>query len=180
MRGKVRDQGIIGNLSSLGKTIHPFAYFDIDVAVVDKWSKVVLCEDGLGDQGDWDHHVFVAVHVIVEVEVFEIHGHELGLGCGDDAVEQKFSSGKACGFGADVARVVNEVASDGPADSAWLCFFRAVGDNVAEIGGAAAFWDLVMADEMDGVGAFDLFVALGKAACFFCIGFFPKETLRTA
>ena len=42
------------------------------------------------------------------------------LGGGQDAVEEEFGSGEAGGFGADVARVVNQVATYSPADTTRL------------------------------------------------------------
>jgi hypothetical protein len=56
--------------------------------------------------------------------------------------------------------MLDEVATDGPADLARLGFLGSVCDNIAEIGGFAAGWNLVVANELDGVGAFGLFVSI--------------------
>ena len=56
-------------------------------------------------------------------------------------------------------------------------FLWSISDDVSEIGGSAAFGDVGMADEADGVGTGGLFVAVGKATSLFGTGFFPKGTV---
>lgn len=180
MGRKVRNKGIIRNLAGLGETVHPLSDFDVDIAIVDKWAEVVLVENRLGDERYRDHHVFIAIHVSVQVEVFDVHGHEHGVWGGQDAVEEEFGCGEAGGFGADITRVVNEVATDSPAHTSRLFFLGTVGDNIAKVGGSASLGDLVMADKVDSVGALGLFVALGKTASFFSAGFLPEDTVGAA
>jgi hypothetical protein len=123
MGGKVRDKGIICNFSSLGKAVHAFADLDINVAVMDKGAEVVLVKNRFWNQGDRYHHVFIAIHGIVEIEILDVHGHELGVGGGEDTVEEEFGGGEAGGLGADITRVVNEVATHSPADTASCSFW---------------------------------------------------------
>lgn len=167
MGGKVGNKGIIGDLAGLGKTIHALADFDIYVAVVDERAEVVLVEDGFGDEGNGNHHVLIPVHGGIEVKIFDVHGHELGIGRGEDTVEEKFGGGEASSLGANIARIVDEVSTHSPADTTWLFLLGTISDDVAEVGGTSTFRDLVVADEVDGVGTFGLFVALGQAASFF-------------
>jgi len=37
-----------------------------------------------------------------------------GMGCGDNAIEEDLDGGEVCCFGADIAGVVNAVATHGP------------------------------------------------------------------
>ena len=90
--GKDGDEFIIGNAACLWEAIHPFAYFNIDIAIFDKQVEVVVFHDGQWYIGDADAHVFIAFHICVEVEIFEIHAHEACIGCGDGAVEKYFGS----------------------------------------------------------------------------------------
>ena len=63
------------------------------MVVVDKGSKVVLVHDGWREEPDGDAHVLVARHGGVEVEVLDVDGHELGVGSGEDAVEEGLDGG---------------------------------------------------------------------------------------
>ena len=122
MFGKVWNKFVIGDAAGLGKAVHAFVDFNIDIAFVDKGGKVVLLKDGLWDQGDREHHVFGTIEVGVQVEILNVHGHKQGVGSGNDAVKDEFGGGKASGFGAGIARVVDEIATDGPSDTLGLGF----------------------------------------------------------
>ena len=87
VKSKVGDESIIGKAAGLGKAVHCIANFGIDMAIVDEGPEVVLVHDGFGDHMDWNPDVFVAGHGMVEVEVFEINGHETSKGGGEDLVE---------------------------------------------------------------------------------------------
>lgn len=174
MAGKVGDKFIIGNAAGLGKAIHAFVDLHIDIAIANKGTKVVLVKNGLGDEGYWDHHVLWAGEDGVQVEVLDVHAHEHGVGSGDNAVENEFGCGETSRLGTDISWVVDEVATNSPADPAWLSFLGSVGNDVPEVSSLAALWDLVVSDELDGVGAGGLFVAICKAARFFSTRFFPE------
>jgi hypothetical protein len=70
--GQVEHHGVAGNSAHLWETIHSFGDFDTDAAFVGDDVEVVLVSDGLGDWGQWDAHVFVALHLIVEVKVLDV------------------------------------------------------------------------------------------------------------
>jgi hypothetical protein len=46
----------------------------------------VLQHDDVGDVANWDARAFVARHGSVETEILDVHGHELGIASGEDAV----------------------------------------------------------------------------------------------
>jgi hypothetical protein len=90
---------------------------------------------------DLDPHVLIVVHWGAEVEIFDVHGHELGTRGGDDTVEEELGGGEAGRFGADFTRVVDAVAADGEADTVGLGFLGLVRDNETKVCGfAAAAW----------------------------------------
>jgi hypothetical protein len=136
-----------------------------------------LVKYGLGNEANGDHHVFWTFEIIVQVEIFDVHSHEEGIGGGDDTIKDEFGSGEACRFGTDVARIINEVTPRGPTDTACLGFLRAIGDDVTKIGGTAAFGDGGMTDEADCVGTLGLFIAVGKATGLLGTRFFPEGTV---
>ena len=80
-------EAFVSDEAGVGKTVHAFADFDINVAVVDERVKVVLLHDDFGNLLDGDAHVLVSGHGRTEVKVFEIDGHEFGVGGRYDAVE---------------------------------------------------------------------------------------------
>ena len=80
MGSQVGDEGVVGDLASLGQAIHAFMDLNVYVPIVDEGTKVVLVKDGLGNEGDRDHHVFIPGHWGVEVEVLDVDCHELGIG----------------------------------------------------------------------------------------------------
>jgi hypothetical protein len=82
-------------------------------------------------------HVFVAVHGCVQVEILDVGGHEFCTGCGDDTVEETLGCGEVCGFGADIAFVVNTVAADSEADTTLVGFVGFVGSYDLQVGGLA-------------------------------------------
>jgi hypothetical protein len=57
---------------------------------VDQVHEIVLGNDGLGNGGDDNTHVFFAGHGRTQVEIFEVEGGEAGARSGNDAVEENF------------------------------------------------------------------------------------------
>ena len=181
MRCQVLDEAVVGDAAGLGKAVHAFPNFDVDVSIVDKGGEVVLGHDGVGDDGDWDAHVGVVLglHRRVQVEILEVAGHEAGVLCGDDAVQDGLDGGEIGRFGADVAVVVDAVAADGEADAVGVAFFGAVGGNDSEVRRFDVFWHFGDRDEEHGVGAGShvFAVALGEAADFIGAGGDPDWTV---
>jgi hypothetical protein len=148
--GGVLDKTIVGNYSSLGKAVHAFTDFNKDPAIVDKRLELVVGHDARRDVHDGDVHVFKAFHWSVEVEVFDVNGHETSVGSGKDTVEEEFDGGDVGGGSADFARIFDAVASNGKVDA--LSFFL-VGDDVlgnnTKVGGFAPSWQGGVWDEVD-------------------------------
>ena len=108
MCGEMWDEVVIGNLACLWESVHAFVDFDEEKSVlVNKVVEVVEIDDLLGNGGDVDAHVFWVWQVVVEVVVFDVHGHEECIIGADDAVEEDFGSDHAGGFGADVVWVID-------------------------------------------------------------------------
>jgi hypothetical protein len=76
-----------------------------------------LIDDGLGNGGNHNPHVFLLCHGRAEVEIFKIEGGEASVGSGNDAVEQNFDGAEVGGRSADVVEVMYEISSDGKADA---------------------------------------------------------------
>jgi hypothetical protein len=92
-------------------------------------------------------------HGGVEIEVGNVHCHELGVGCGDHTVEEALGGDNVSSGSADFARVVNAVAADGEADAAIFLFLWLDFDNDAERGGFVVGWQGSMGNEMHGLSA---------------------------
>ena len=101
------------------------------MVVVHEGSKIILTHNGVRDDGNGDTHVFIFVHGRFKVKIFEIGGHEAGVGRGNDAVEKDFDGGEIGGFGADISGVIDLVTADGEADAAWIGLFGTEGSDDA-------------------------------------------------
>jgi hypothetical protein len=96
---------------------------------------MVLIDDGLGNGGNQNSHVFLPCHGRVEVEIFQIKGGKASVGSGNDAVEQNFDGAEVDGWSADFFGAMDEIPSDGKADAFFLCFVWPFGGDEACIGG---------------------------------------------
>ena len=181
MCGEMWDEVVIGDLACLWESVHAFIDFDEDKsALIDKFIEVVDIDDFLGGGGDVDAHVFGVWQVVVEVVVFDVHGHEEGIVGADDTVEENFGSDHASSFGADIIWVIDKVASDSVSDAVWIFFLWAVGDDNSHVGGFEVFGYVGVFDEAHGVGALCSFVAIEEATKFFAVAFYPEVALRAA
>ena len=88
----------------MGKAIHAFANFVENHTIVNQAHEFVLFHDAGWDIFDWDPHVLESIHGSVEIEIFDVDGHELGLELGDDTVEQDLDSGKIGSRSAELGR----------------------------------------------------------------------------
>ena len=71
------------------EAIHSVSNFNVDVAIFGDFGwEIILLDKILGKVPELEAHVFISGHESVEVEIFDIDGHELGIGGGNDAVEK--------------------------------------------------------------------------------------------
>ena len=96
-----------------------------------KRSEIILTHNGFRDDGDGDTHILIFVHGRFKVKIFQIGGHELGVGRGNDAVEKDFDGGEIGGSGADISVVDDLVSADGETDAAGIGFFGTKGSDDA-------------------------------------------------
>ena len=76
MCGEMWDEVVVGDLACLWESVHAFIDFKEDESVlINKVIEVVEIDDFMGDGGDVDAHVFGVRQVLVEVLVFDVHGH---------------------------------------------------------------------------------------------------------
>ncbi len=123
----------VGSAAGLWEAIHAFPDYHIDVSIVDKVMELVVVHDQVGNGQDGDAHVGVIGqwHGCAKVKVFEVAHHALHAQCGNDAIEKEFCGNYVSGFGADIPKVFNPVATHGPAYIVWVGFFRSVGTDNA-------------------------------------------------
>jgi hypothetical protein len=137
--GKMFNKAAVGQDAGLREAIHAFANLNHDKVIVDKWFEVVLFHDAVGNGRQGNMHVFQPFRGGVEIEAGNVDGHEPGICCGDDAVEEAFGDGDIGGGSADLARVVNSVTDNDEVDAGFFLFLGLTfGDN-AEIGGLESF-----------------------------------------
>jgi hypothetical protein len=179
VRGKERSEAVIRNLTGLRKAVHAAANLNVDIVMVDERGKGIFSHDGLWDDGNGDPHVFILIHGSVQVKILEIASHEAGIRSGDDAVEEKFDGGEVGGLGADVAGIINSIATNGETDAARVILFGAEGSNNAQVGRFFVFWNGGIWKEEHGFGTGFHFraVPLAEATKFIFAGFNPKGAL---
>ena len=75
----------------------------------------------------------------------------------DGAVDEKFGSGGVRCWCADVAWIIDKIATDCEAGSFWFCFLWTIVDTDSSVGYilAPVLWNFVVIDEEDGLGSFD-------------------------
>ena len=62
---------------------------NVDTAIFgDFGCRVVLLDEILANVAELEACVFISGHGGIEVKIFDINGHELGISGGDDAVEE--------------------------------------------------------------------------------------------
>jgi hypothetical protein len=63
IRSKVFGEALMGDESGLFEPVHAFSNFDVDPSVGGDYVKqVVLLYDFVGDDADWQSHVFISSH----------------------------------------------------------------------------------------------------------------------
>ena len=134
--------------------------FDVDVAVVYRFVEVIFINHFLGNKGDWHLiHVLISVHGCSKIEIVNIEAHPSGTFSRDGAVDDKFGSGCIGCWCADVAWIVDKIATNGEAGPFWFSFFRTIVDAYSSLGYilASVFRNFVVVDEEDVLGSFDSF-----------------------
>ena len=83
-------QQFIGNELCMQKPIHAKHNFEVDsVILFEKVMELVLLDDFLKDVAE-SHDEFRAFERSVEVEVYNVHTHEVSTSHGDDSVQKNF------------------------------------------------------------------------------------------
>ena len=144
----------IGEIASLREAVHSLANLDEDGAVVHEWEEIVLLDDVVRDSFERDAHVFIPFHGGIEIEIFDIHGHEFCVESRESTVDEQFDGGELSGLGANAAVVLDAVASSSEADAVWLLFGWLVGCDDADVGSLSAGREVRVLDDVDCVGAF--------------------------
>jgi len=85
----------VGQESGLWEAIHAMLNLNIDMAMVDQAVKLVMVHDVVREHGHRDVHVSIVLgfHWCAKVKIFEVAHHALGIGHGDDAVEEDLDCG---------------------------------------------------------------------------------------
>ena len=55
-------EALVGDDASLWQAVQSFSNFDVDPTVVNKRKKIILVDDFLWNDADWELHVLVAIH----------------------------------------------------------------------------------------------------------------------
>ena len=139
--------------------------------------EIVGVHDFGGNNRARDPHVLVMFHWSPKIKILEIHGHELSIWCGYHTVEETLGSGQVSSFGGDVARIVNAIATHGPAYSAGILFFWPMGGHNAKVCGFPTGRDFVEREKVDCVGTFDTLVPLSQTGNFLNVGLLPQMAL---
>ena len=91
------------------------------MAIVKKRIKIVLSCDSVRDVLDRDAYVLIIVKGCAKVYFF-VGRHELSTRCQDCAVEDYFDGDKISSFIADIAELVDDIATNSPSDAIFFTF----------------------------------------------------------
>jgi hypothetical protein len=106
----------------LGKSIHSLANLHQYFVVSGDGRYVVLLHDIQRDIPEWDPHVLVSIHWVVEVENFNIEGSKTSSRRRDHGVEEKLGSSEVGRFSGDLARVFNTIPTTGESNAVFFVF----------------------------------------------------------
>ncbi len=103
---------LLCNDGGLWESIHAFLNGHKDISIMCNVMEYVEINDVGGYVRQFESHVFWAFHWRVEIKVFDVDGHELGIYHRDNAVEEYFDSDHiGCGLSA-VAWEVNAITAN--------------------------------------------------------------------
>lgn len=91
--GEFEHELVIGEAASLWQAVHATANLNIDETIVEERLQFALVDYVVGQHPGGNAHVFVAIHGRPEIKIFEIDGHELRVGSGEDTIEEQLGSG---------------------------------------------------------------------------------------
>ena len=151
---KETDQLFFGQDAGLGKTVHSAMYLHVYFAVVDNVSEVVVHDDFLGDGGDGDEHVFVIIHWCAKIVVFNVQAEPTSTWGRKCAVHEYFEHCHVGYFHTQIARVINEVATNGDACAVRFSFWGTVAADKTGVGRSFVFGDLGERNKEYSVGRF--------------------------
>ena len=173
--------------AGLGKTIHAADAADVYPSVrCGLFMELIFLNDFLRDVAEFDLCEFGSFEWCHEVEIYKINAHKIRARCGNYTVEEYLDKEERGRVGADVFRIVDEVASHGCTRAVGFLLFRANGANKLYVGNIfeAVTGDLSFGYEFNCVGTLDLstytlrkaskFIGSGGAPSFFEFGV-PEE-----
>jgi len=153
----------------------------INMTNVDEGMEVVMVHDVGRNDGNWNAHVSIirGLHGVAQIEVFDVTHHAAAAGHGYNTVKEQFGSDEVSSFGADIARVFNVVATNGPPDAMGDGLFWAMSTDDAQVRGTATVRKGRNRNEKHSVGPGDVSCALCQAVYLSGIGLLPQCTIRT-
>lgn len=128
---KMWDKSFVRDAAGLWEAIHCAANFCVHMIMVDERAEVEVIKHAGWNITEADPHVLGRGKRGIEIEVFNVDGHEFCSRRREDAVEEYFGGGNAGRFRADLAKVVNTIPAHGETDAAGLFLLWAVGDDDA-------------------------------------------------
>ncbi len=143
------------NNSGLGKSVHATSYFAENVAVgVYLVFESVFIDYILGKQFQLHSETFILAHWCYEIKIYEVDGHEFGVGSGDDAVQHQFDSQEIRGGGAAVVRIIDQVSSHSYSCSIWVFLFSPISAYDAAVCyvSPSLLWDFGFGEKYDSFG----------------------------
>ena len=159
MAGKAFGEKVIGKFPGSFEAVDSFIDFEVHPSIAHVCSEIVLIDEFLRDNIEFDADVLRAIERCAKVEVGDVKCGEVGIGCGEDAVEEQFDQLKGSCFGAGVTWVTDAVTTNHDACAIrirllWVHFTDNMG--VGDVG-ASLLWDFVVVDGAEGVSTIDPF-----------------------
>ena len=147
----------------MGKAVDTTVDFEIDPTISEIFKEIIFVDKVLRDVGELDAEIFRAVERGLEIEVVNVKRDKLGAFSREDAIYDKLEEIQGSSFDTNVTRVADVIAVDGDTGAIGVGFFRADKTDHFGVGGSFApiLWDVLVKDELEGIGTFDELVGLG-------------------
>ena len=113
--------------------------------------------------GELDADIFREAERGLEIEVRDIECDKLGVFSIEDDIQDKLDKIQGSSFGTNATRVIDVIAADGDAGAIGVGLFRACDTYHFGVGDlfAMLLWDVLISDDLEGIGAFDTLSSLG-------------------
>ena len=116
---------------------------DVDGFINNKRKEIILCDNLVRNDVDWQAHILEGGERSIEVEVLDVRCRKGSVGGGDSAVEKSFDGLEIRCGSTFISNVFDAIAADSKAHTVSLCFCWAYCSHNTTVGYCAILGNIV-------------------------------------